>query len=120
MNTLPAERWAIVTSCSTPLAAARLNAAGLPTPKTIITADDITRGKPHPEPFLTGGTRPGLPTTGHCLVFEDAPAGVTAAQAAGCAVLGVQTTHSVLDTEIIKNLSQVTFTLQNSGISVSW
>jgi len=119
MNTLPAERWAIVTSCSTPLAAARLNAAGLPTPKTIITADDITRGKPHPEPFLTGARALGYPPQ-DCLVFEDAFAGVTAAQAAGCAVLGVQTTHSVLDTEIIKNLSQVTFTLQNSGISVSW
>ena len=119
MNTLPAERWAIVTSCSTPLAAARLNAAGLPTPKTIITADDITRGKPHPEPFLTGARALGYPPQ-DCLVFEDAPAGVTAAQAAGCTVLGVQTTHSVLDTEIIKNLSQVTFTLQNSGISVSW
>ena len=61
MNTLPAERWAIVTSCSTLLAAARLNAAGLPTPKTIITADDITRGKPHPEPFLTGARALGYP-----------------------------------------------------------
>jgi len=119
MNTLPAERWAIVTSCSTPLADARLNAAGLPTPKTIITSDDITHGKPHPEPFLTGARALGYAPQ-DCLVFEDAPAGVTAAQAAGCTVLGVQTTHSVLDTETIKNLSQVTFALQNGGISVSW
>ena len=119
MSILPAERWAIVTSCSTPLAVARLNAAGLPTPKTIVTADDITHGKPDPEPFLTGARALGYAPQ-DCLVFEDAPAGVTAAQAAGCTVLGVQTTHSVLDTEIIKNLSQVISSLQNGGISVSW
>ena len=119
MSILPAERWAIVTSCSMPLAAARLNAARLPTPKTIITADDITHGKPHPEPFLTGARALGYAPQ-DCLVFEDAPAGVTAAQAAGCTVLGVQTTHSVLNTELIKNLSHVTFTPQNGGISVSW
>ena len=119
MSTLPADRWAIVTSCSTPLAAARLNAANLPSPKTIITADDITHGKPHPEPFLAGARALGFEPQ-DCLVFEDAPAGVTAAQAAGCTVLGVQTTHSSLDTEMIKNLSQATFAPHADGISVSW
>jgi mannitol-1-/sugar-/sorbitol-6-phosphatase len=119
MSTLPAERWAIVTSCSAPLARARLAAAGLPTPRTIVTADDITHGKPHPEPFLAGSRAVGHPPR-DCLVFEDAPAGVTSAQAAGCRVLGMQTTHSTLDTETIKNLSLVTFTSRNDGISVSW
>ena len=119
MNTLPAERWAIVTSCSAPLAKARLAAAGLPTPQTIVTADDITHGKPHPEPFLAGARAVGH-SPQDCLVFEDAPAGVTAAQAAGCTVLGVQTTHDALDTETTKNLSHVTFRSRADGISVSW
>lgn len=119
MSILPAERWAIVTSCSTLLAHARLRAAGLATPRTIITSDDITHGKPHPEPFLAGAHALGYAPQ-DCLVFEDAPAGVAAAQAAGCTVLGVQTTHGSLDTEVIKNLSQVTFTPQNDGIRVTW
>ena len=72
--------------------------------------------KSGPEPFLGAHALGYAPQD--CLVFEDAPAG--AAQAAGCTVLGVQTTHGSLDTEIIKNLSQVTFAPQNDGISVSW
>jgi sugar-phosphatase len=86
-------RLAVVTSCSPPLAAARLSAAGLPTPDTLITSDMTARGKPHPDPYLAGAAALGADPA-DCLVIEDAPAGVSAARAAGMAVWAVATTHS--------------------------
>ena len=52
LASLPSERWTIATSCTRPLAEVRLRAAGLPVPERLVTATDVTRGKPHPEPFL--------------------------------------------------------------------
>jgi beta-phosphoglucomutase len=59
----------------------------------IVTADDVTHGKPHPETYLRclellRGATPGLAAAG-CLVFEDSRHGVAAAHAAGmrCAVV---------------------------------
>jgi mannitol-1-/sugar-/sorbitol-6-phosphatase len=89
----PAGRLAVVTSCSPPLAAARLKAAGLPTPDTLITSDMTARGKPHPDPYLAGAAALGADPA-ECLVIEDAPAGVSAARAAGAAVWAVTTTHA--------------------------
>ena len=90
---LPAGAWAIVTSGSQALAEARLKQAGLPVPQVLVTADDVTRGKPAPEPYLAGAKRLGvLPE--RCLVFEDAPAGVIAAKKAGMRVVGITTTHT--------------------------
>jgi mannitol-1-/sugar-/sorbitol-6-phosphatase len=77
--------WAIVTSASLALARARLQAAGLPVPETMITAEDVSRGKPDPQGFLLAAERLGVPI-GECLVFEDSPAGVAAARAAGAHV----------------------------------
>ncbi len=74
---------AIVTSSSTPLAEARLRATGLPHPPVVVTADDVARGKPWPDPWLLGAERLGV-SPGHCLVVEDAVAGLRAARAAGC------------------------------------
>ena len=49
---------------------------------------DVPRGKPHPALFLLAGTELGLPPA-HCVVVEDAPAGIEAARAAGMLALGV-------------------------------
>jgi sugar-phosphatase len=86
---LPVGSWTIVTSGARPLAFARLAAAGISYPDRIVTSDDVTLGKPHPEPYLAGAALLGLdPAT--CVVFEDAPAGIAAALAAGVgAVVGV-------------------------------
>ncbi len=46
--------WAVVTSGVRELASARLVAAGVPLPEVLVTAEDVTAGKPHPEPYLTG------------------------------------------------------------------
>ena len=92
LNALPANRWTIVTSCTRPLALVRLHAAGLPIPVKLVTSNDITNGKPHPEPYLAGANLLGL-AAADCLVFEDAPAGIRAGKAAGARVIALQTTE---------------------------
>lgn len=94
LESLPPERWAIVTSATRRLMLGRLEAAGLPVPERIISADDVERGKPDPEPYRRGaellGCRPE-----ECVVVEDAPSGVGAGKAAGSHVLGVIGTHTL-------------------------
>lgn len=91
LASLPTDRWTIVTSCTRPLAEVRLRAAGLPIPKRMITSNDITHGKPHPEPYLKAATLLGFPPT-KCIVIEDAPAGIQAGKAAGARVIAFTTT----------------------------
>ena len=92
LETLPSERWAVVTSGTRALAHARLRACGLPIPQTFVGAEDVQRGKPDPECYLRGarllGVRPD-----RCVVVEDAPSGVAAGRAAGATVIAVTTTH---------------------------
>src|SRR5262249_23310764 len=52
LTSLPPHRWTIATSCTRSLAEARLRAAGLPLPRSMVTASDVTHGKPDAEPFL--------------------------------------------------------------------
>ncbi|WNI18813.1 HAD-IA family hydrolase [Actinacidiphila sp. ITFR-21] len=80
--------WAIVTSGSRATATTRLRATGLRVPEVLVTADDVTLGKPHPEGYLAAARRLGVPP-GECLVVEDADAGVRAARAAGTRVVGI-------------------------------
>jgi mannitol-1-/sugar-/sorbitol-6-phosphatase len=88
---LPGDRWTIVTSCTRALAEVRLKAAGLPLPRNLITSNDITLGKPHPEPYLKGAAVLGF-APADCIVLEDAPAGVRAGKAAGARVIAFRTT----------------------------
>jgi sugar-phosphatase len=93
LASLPPDVWTIVTSAGGALAEARLRQAGLPLPRMLVSADDVTRGKPDPEPYTTGARRFGcLPD--RCVVVEDAPAGVAAGKSAGMRVIAVGTTHS--------------------------
>ena len=85
--------WTIVTSCTTDLAIARTRAGKIPMPANSVTFDQVTRGKPFPEPFILGAERLGL-ATNLCWAIEDAPGGVTSAKKAGCTVAGVLTTHT--------------------------
>ena len=111
------DRAAIVTSAGRELAVLRLRAAGLTAPGAFVTADDISRGKPHPEPYLLGARRLDA-DPGRCLVVEDAPAGVTSAKAAGCPVIGVLTTHSTLDAPTVTSLDRIDFRPSGSGVRV--
>lgn len=89
---LPAHRWAIVTSAPRDLALRRLDAAGLPVPPILICAADVVRGKPDPSCFILAAERLGV-AVDRCLVFEDAPAGILAAERAGAAVVVVTHAH---------------------------
>jgi sugar-phosphatase len=77
--------WAVVTSAPRALAEVRMRAVNLPIPEVMITAEDVQRGKPDPQGFLLAAQRLGV-SIGECLVFEDSPAGVAAAKAAGAQV----------------------------------
>lgn len=93
LESLPPERWAIVSSATYRLLVARLKAAKLPLPDKIISGDHVVNGKPHPEPYLKGAEMIHAKPA-ECLVIEDAPSGARAGKAAGCRVLGVLGTHS--------------------------
>jgi len=60
--------------------------------QAIVSAEDVTLGKPHPEVFLTAAKRIGCPPQ-RCVVFEDALAGIAAARAGGMRIVAVATTH---------------------------
>ena len=93
LQQLPAGTWAIVTSAVRDVAIFRLRHTGLPVPEVLIGADEIQRGKPDPEGYLTAARRLGVPPKA-CVVVEDAPAGLEAAQAAGMRSIGVSGTFS--------------------------
>ncbi|WCE05795.1 HAD-IA family hydrolase [Pseudoxanthomonas sp. JBR18] len=90
---LPAHAWAIVTSAPRELALRRLQAAGLPPAPVMVTAEDVERGKPDPSGYRLAAQRLGVDAA-HCLIFEDAPAGIGAAEAAGAEVLVITATHA--------------------------
>ena len=83
--------WAVVTSAWRTLAVKRLQLAGLHVPDVLITSDDISHSKPHPEGYLLAAERLGV-APADCLVIEDAHAGIDAARAAGMPVIGIATT----------------------------
>ena len=86
---LPAHAWAVVTSGRRQLALARLTAAGLPQPAVLVTGDDVHRGKPDPEGYLSAVAQLGAETS-EAIVVEDSPEGIRAARAADVrSVLGV-------------------------------
>ena len=93
---LPRDRWAVVTSASRQLARIRLECAGIPEPQVLVSADDVRRGKPDPEPYLTAAALVGQREE-RCLVIEDTRPGIEAARAAGMQVLGITTTFSCED-----------------------
>lgn len=121
LESLPPERWAIVTSATHRLAVARLAAAGLPLPQRFISGDMVERGKPDPEPYRRGAELLGF-APGDCVVVEDAPSGVGAGLAAGSRVLGVLATHEPEELERatwkVRSLEDVRATVVAGGIEL--
>lgn len=92
LTSLPANQWAIVTSAPKALALRRMAAAGIPEPAVMVTAEDVSAGKPDPAGYRLAARRLGVQVT-DCLIFEDATVGILAAQAAGADLLIITSTH---------------------------
>ena len=88
LASVPADRWAVVTSASRSMMVRRLTAAGLPTPRVAVCAEDVAVGKPDPEGFLLAAKQLGV-SIASCIVFEDADAGIAAAHAAGARCIAI-------------------------------
>ena len=118
VRSIPHGRWGVVTSGSRLLASARLPFCGLPVPDVLVTSDDVTNGKPHPEPYLKGAERMGFDPA-DCLVIEDAPAGIQAARAAGMKVIGISSTYPAVSIgqadAVIARLAQIQVKSNGAG-----
>jgi sugar-phosphatase len=123
LESLPLERWAIVTSAQRRLLLARLRAAGLPVPERIISGEMVERGKPDPEPYRKGAELLGfLPS--ECVVVEDAPSGVGAGVAAGCRVMAVLGTDSAEELRaadwVVASLEDLAVRETSSGLELQF
>jgi sugar-phosphatase len=119
---LPQNRWTVVTSATERLARARMAAGGVPAPERLVTADFVTRGKPHPEPFLAGAAMLGFAPE-DCVVFEDSSSGARAGRAAGCTVVATTFSHPVesLDAAhyLVTDLTGITVESVGDGIALN-
>jgi len=117
VGAIPAGRWGVVTSGRRQLASGRLRLAGIPVPKVMVAADEVTNGKPHPEPYLKGAELLGV-NPAECLVIEDAPAGIRSARAGGMKVIALASTYpaSALGEAdvVIQNLDQIQVALDGA------
>jgi sugar-phosphatase len=93
LDSLPEKYWTVVTSATERLARSRMEHAGIRVPERIVSADMVSQGKPHPEPYTQGAKLLGLAPS-ECLVIEDSASGVEAGHAAGCTVLATLYSHS--------------------------
>lgn len=112
---------AVATSATRDLAAARLETAGVEIDE-VVTIEDVRQGKPAPDPFVEAARRLGFDPE-ECLVCEDAPSGVAAAKAAGCAVLAVTTTTPASELTgadlVVEALDGVSFAVDDGRVRVS-
>ena len=117
-RSIPEGRWGVVTSGTRLLASARLRFCGLPVPNVLVTAEDVSHGKPHPEPYLKGAELLGFKSA-DCLVIEDAPAGIQSARAGGFRVIGITSTYpasKVSDADaVVAGLEQIQVRSNGSG-----
>jgi mannitol-1-/sugar-/sorbitol-6-phosphatase len=118
LRSIPEGRWCVVTSGTRLLALSRLRFGNLPVPEVLVTADEVTNGKPDPEPYLKAAKLLHIDPQ-QCFVIEDAPAGIESAHAGGMKVVGLASTypHSELQEAdaIVEKLSEIKVLLQSDG-----
>ncbi|MGN9784441.1 HAD family hydrolase [Nonomuraea sp. ZG12] len=111
---------ALVTSSLPEIADAVLKSVGRDRFDAIVTAGDVVRPKPDPEPYLTAARLLGAEPV-RSVVLEDSPTGVAAATAAGCAVVAVP---SLLPIEaapgrlVVPSLTEVTVATLRAHVPV--
>ncbi|KAF9387160.1 hypothetical protein CPB97_002888 [Podila verticillata] len=122
LKSLPADKWAVVTSAGREMAVTRFQQCGFPKPPILVTASDVSRGKPHPEGYMSAAKQMGVDSM-DCVVFEDAPAGIRAGVASGpTAVIGMNTGTMPLEhliqagaSPIIKSFEELEFKFLEDG-----
>lgn len=123
LRSLPRDRWGIVTSGTRRTVALRTAQLGLPDPAVAVTADDVARGKPAPDPYLLAAGRLGVPPS-QCVAIEDAPAGIASARAAGARVIAVASTNPLPALAgahaIVPRLAALTITVEGERLTISW
>ncbi len=121
LNSLPTNKWAIVTSSTENIARDRLQYCHLPLPNALITAEKVKNGKPHPEGYLMAAKLLNADIK-NCVVIEDAPGGIEAGHNAGARVLALATTYSneKFPNEIVlKDLKAIDVSVKNGKIILS-
>lgn len=88
LESLPLDRWCVVTSGTSDVARARIAATGLPLPRFAVFGEDVENGKPHPEPFARGARLLGYEPA-DCVGFEDTDAGLASVRASGARPVAV-------------------------------
>jgi mannitol-1-/sugar-/sorbitol-6-phosphatase len=123
LTTIPGERWAIATSGTARIARNRIAHLGLPAPKVFVSADDVARGKPAPEPYLRAAEGLGYEPA-RCVVIEDAPAGIEAGKAAGATVIAIASTlpaSSLAGADVVlARLDDLDVEVSPSGLTLRW
>ncbi len=118
VRSIPEGRWCVVTSGTRRLATARLQLAGISPPRVMVTADDVSRGKPDPEPYLKGAQMLGF-SPQECVVLEDAPAGIQAAHAGGMKAIGITSTYpasALTEAEwVVERLDQLRLSIEDAS-----
>jgi sugar-phosphatase len=121
LQSLPADRWCVVTSGIGQFAEVRLQAAKLPIPRVLVASDDVVNGKPNPEPYLKGAKLLGMDPS-KCVVVEDAPNGIQAGRTGGMKVIGVATTYSASELAeadaVVKTLERISANFIGDQISL--
>jgi len=110
LKSIPEGQWCVVTSGTRYLATSRLRLAQLPIPRVLVSADEVQKGKPDPEPYLKGAELLKVKPA-ECLVIEDAPAGIRSAHAGGMKAIALTSTYSVSELQeadgVLQNLGQI-------------
>jgi mannitol-1-/sugar-/sorbitol-6-phosphatase len=118
LNSIPRGQWAVVTSGTRFLAVTRMQKFGIPVPDILVTADDVTNGKPDPEPYRRGAELLKIDPA-KCVVIEDAPAGIRAGRAAGMKVISLPSTYPVKELHeadvIVSGLSDIAVRVDGEG-----
>lgn len=101
LTSIPTGRAAVVTSATRELALIRTSLAGIPLPDVLLTAEDVQRGKPEPEGWLTAAALLGAEPA-QATVLEDSRNGIIAARVAGVGrVIGVGEATRAWDVDVV-------------------
>jgi sugar-phosphatase len=122
LRSVPEDRWCVVTSGTRYLALSRLKLGNLPIPRVLVSADEVVKGKPDPEPFLKGAELLGV-NPAECMVIEDAPAGIRAAHAGGMKVIALSSTYAISELReadtIVNSLGEIRVKHRDAGLEIN-